>query len=108
MSSRIITSVLLLLALCCSAAVPAQAREASTRRPGDEPRLVMFIPRPDPFWESNVRYARAAARNLGVNLDVVDFQDDSAVLLGNVERVCQEGADAIIFQSFAATGEKVL
>jgi len=68
----------------------------------------MFIPRPDPFWESNVRYARAAARNLGVNLDVVDFQDDSAVLLGNVERVCQEGADAIIFQSFAATGEKVL
>ena len=73
-----------------------------------EVSLAMFIPRSKPFWLSNVRYAQAAAQDLGIELEVIDFDDDVDFLLRSVERVCREGVSGIIFSAYRATGEAVL
>jgi PAS domain S-box-containing protein len=88
--------------------VPAVAQAAPDRSAGAGFSLAMFIPRHDPFWDSNVHYAQAAADKLGIGLEVLDFRDDPAVLLDQVARVCRDGADGVIFQAFAGTGEEVL
>ena len=87
---------------------PARAQDSKVGSSGDGLTLAMFIPRNDPFWDRNVRYASAAAQDLGVKLEVINFQDDPALLFDNVERVCQEGVNGIIFQSFGGIGEHVL
>ena len=71
-------------------------------------KLAMFIPRQKPFWLTNAQYAKAAANSLGLELEVIDFRDDSTFLLKEVERICQEGVDGIIFSAFQSTGEAIL
>ena len=70
--------------------------------------LAFFIPRREPFWDANVRYARAAASNLGVGFKLVVFQDDPAELLENLEMECRQGIDGVIFPAFSNSGEDAL
>jgi PAS domain S-box-containing protein len=86
----------------------AQVSAAETIRKDQKHKLVMFIPRQKPFWLTNARYAKAAAANLGMELEVVDFRDDSALLLSEVERVSRKGVSGIIFSAFQSTGEALL
>jgi PAS domain S-box-containing protein len=70
--------------------------------------LALFIPRQKPFWLTIARYAKAVATSLEIGLEVVDFHDDADFLLKEVERVCREGANGLIFSAFESTGEAVL
>ena len=103
---RILILGLLLAVVCSSPAGPAQAPSGGTSE--NQIKVAMFIPRPDSFWETNVRYARAAAQDLGLELEIIDFHDNAGVLLKNIERICREGVSGIIFPSFGNAGETVL
>ena len=100
--------LLLLTGIILLSARPVMARDAKAERQDKKPRLVLFTPSNAPFWKTNVRYALAMAKSLGARMEVVDYRDDPAFYLENVERVCRQGADGIIFQSYQDTGEQVL
>ncbi|MFH1134651.1 MAG: transporter substrate-binding domain-containing protein [Pseudomonadota bacterium] len=87
-------------------AAEVDAVEKGPGKPGLS--LAFFIPGSEPFWDANVRYAQAAARDLGVGFKLVIFHDDPAVLLDGVERECRAGVGGLIFPAFAAAGEAAL
>jgi PAS domain S-box-containing protein len=107
--SRSKTYLLFVLAWCLLSLWPAiaAAEQAQTGSPANNPRLAFFIPRHDPFWDLNVRYARAAAQSLGAELKIFDFKDETAELIRQVERVCQAGTEGIILQAFGIATETV-
>ena len=101
----VLIAILILIGVLC---FPIAAQDADQEPTAGGHRLVIFIPRHEPFWDTVVRYAQSVARDLGETLEVIDFADDAQALIDSVETVCREGADGIIFQSFSGTGERVL
>ncbi len=74
----------------------------------EDPSLAMFIPNEGPFWRTNARFAHAAASSLGVNLQTINFKENTAQLLRKVEDVCKAGIDGIIFPDFGIASETIL
>ena len=71
--------------------------------------FALFIPRSGtPFWKSQVKFAQAAATDLGVSLKFYSADNQSRVMLRQVEEACQQGIDGVLFMNYEQIGEQIL
>lgn len=67
----------------------------------------LFIPRSDAFWTTFASYTKAAADDIGLNLEVYNAKENQQTMLKQVEAVCKKSTDAIIFMNYQGIGETI-
>jgi len=99
MSRKNFMKVLLILVLLISGFISISAQ-------ADNLSIALFVPSEGPFWLNMIRYSRAAASDLDVDLKVIIYE--SSDLPEKVESICESGISGIIFKPAGDSGEKVL
>lgn len=71
--------------------------------------IALFVPRSEtPAWQPQIKFAQAAADDLGMTLRVYDADNQPEVMLKQVTEACREGIDGILFMNYEQIGEKIL
>lgn len=71
--------------------------------------IALFVPRSgSPAWEAQINFARAAANDLGIHLQVYNADNQSHVMLHQVREASQRGVNGILFMNYEHIGEKIL
>lgn len=90
-----ITSALL---FCLLFSLPVMATE-----------IALFVPRSEtPAWQAQIKFAQAAADDLGVSLRVYNAHNQAQRMLAQVQEVCEQGVDGILFMNYEQIGEQIL
>ncbi len=71
-------------------------------------KIAFLYSRLDKFWRESIRYASAAATDVGIELLTIKTGGDQVFTFKEVERLCNEGIDGIIFNAADVDGEKLL
>ena len=75
---------------------------------GKSLEIAIFIPHEDPFWKKVVLFTDEAAKDLGMQLQVYNANDDPDKMVEQVQKAARNGIDGIIFPAFQNTGERIL
>lgn len=71
--------------------------------------IALFVPRSETSaWQAQIKFAQAAADDLGITLHVYDADNQSKTMLRQVTEVCEKGIDGILFMNYEQVGEKIL
>jgi len=105
--SKKIKNIGLILVLLFSIYIPGFTQDNPDNHNNENLKLALFIPSQGPFWLNVVKYSQAVANDLDITLEVVIPGADSS-LMEEVERVCRDGVDGLIFKPMGDIGEKVL
>ena len=71
--------------------------------------IALFVPRSETeAWQSQIKFAQAAANDLGITLQVYDANNQSKTMLRQVTEACEKGVDGILFMNYEQVGEKIL
>ncbi|NOI79985.1 diguanylate cyclase [Vibrio tubiashii] len=71
--------------------------------------IALFVPRTESAsWQSQIRFAQAAANDLGVTLHVYDAENQPETMLKQVSQACEKGVDGVLFMNYEQIGEKLL
>ncbi|MCG9577838.1 diguanylate cyclase [Vibrio tubiashii] len=71
--------------------------------------IALLVPRTESAaWQSQIRFAQAAASDLGVILQVYDAENQPKTMLQQVSQACEKGVDGVLFMNYEQIGEKIL
>ncbi|MEZ8098865.1 diguanylate cyclase [Vibrio bivalvicida] len=71
--------------------------------------IALFVPRTESAsWQSQIRFAQAAANDLGVTLHVYDAEDQPETMLDQVSQACKKDVDGVLFMNYEKIGEQLL
>lgn len=71
--------------------------------------IALLVPRTESAaWQSQIRFAQAAASDLGVTLQVYDAENQPKTMLQQVSQACEKGVDGVLFMNYEQIGEKLL
>ncbi|MGF1764213.1 diguanylate cyclase [Aliivibrio kagoshimensis] len=71
--------------------------------------IALFVPNLDtPFWHLEIKFAQAAADDLGVTLQVFNAENQSQRMVQQVLDACEQGVDGILFMNYEQNGESIL
>jgi len=71
--------------------------------------IALLVPRTESAaWQSQIRFAQAAASDLGVTLQVYDAENQPKTMLQQVSQACEKGVDGVLFMNYEQIGEKIL
>ncbi|WP_414932585.1 diguanylate cyclase [Vibrio europaeus] len=71
--------------------------------------IALLVPRTESAaWQSQIRFAQAAASDLGVTLQVYDAENQPETMLKQVSQACEKGVDGVLFMNYEQIGEKIL
>ncbi|MGF1695783.1 diguanylate cyclase [Vibrio lamellibrachiae] len=71
--------------------------------------IALFVPRNETLaWQSQIKFAQAAANDLGITLRVYNANNQSKTMLRQVNEACKQGVDGILFMNYEQVGEKIL
>lgn len=71
--------------------------------------IALLVPRSESAaWQSQIRFAQAAASDLGVTLQVYDAENQPKTMLQQVSQACEKGVDGVLFMNYEQIGDKLL
>ncbi|OIQ26442.1 diguanylate cyclase [uncultured Vibrio sp.] len=71
--------------------------------------IALFVPRSEtPAWQSQIKFAQAAADDLGITLHLYNAQNDSLKMLSQVRQATEQGVDGVLFMNYEQVGEQIL
>lgn len=71
--------------------------------------VALFVPRSEtPFWQTQIKFAQAAANDLDIILRVYNADNQPQLMLQQVTDACKLGIDGILFMNYEQIGEKIL
>jgi ABC-type sugar transport system substrate-binding protein len=78
----------------------------------DNPKIAWFWSNPDSgFWPVVERFVSAAAKDLGVDIEIFTYGDNPMMVVPTVEKVLSQAStrpDAIMFHNYKNTGKEIL
>ena len=101
-------ALLLLLALVATAVTRATSEDDPEPASPNALRFALFHSNPEPFWQENLRYAKATGDALRVRIEPTNYNLDGALLLRELEKALRSGVDGVLLEPYSTYTERAL